>query len=52
MTEHRKYRQQRAIVAALARGDVARALALAHEHLLEYPDDAVVRVLVETMPPP
>jgi hypothetical protein len=38
----RRERQQHQIAAALSRGDYARVLVLAREHLAEYPDDAEV----------
>jgi len=43
----RRKRQQNEIVRALERGDVARALVLAGEHLREYPEDVVVQEVAE-----
>jgi hypothetical protein len=43
----RDARQREEIVAALARGEAARALVLALEHLREFPEDEVVRDAAE-----
>jgi len=43
----RRKRQQEEVARALERGDVARALVLAGEHLREYPDDVVVQEVAE-----
>jgi len=39
----REERQRAQVVAAWERGHVARAFVLASEHVVEFPDDAVVR---------
>ena len=43
----RRARQRRSIEAALAAGDRGRATALAHEHLLEFPEDEAVKRVLE-----
>jgi hypothetical protein len=43
----RRERQQAQVVGALERGQVARSLVLAREHLREFPDDVVVRDAAE-----
>ena len=44
----RRERQREQINVTMARGDYARALVLAREHLAEFPDDEIVRAaLVE-----
>jgi hypothetical protein len=43
----REVRQRDEISAAFARGDLSRALVLAREHLLEFPNDSYVRGVAE-----
>jgi hypothetical protein len=43
----RRERQQQQIAGALARGDYARVIVLAREHLAEFPEDDAVRAAGE-----
>jgi DNA-binding FadR family transcriptional regulator len=45
----REQRQRRCIVEALCAGDHARATALAHEHLMEFPHDETIRAVLDEL---
>ena len=45
----RRHRQQVEVVVAAVGGDRGRALVLGREHLLEFPDDDVVRAVVDQL---